>query len=642
MKTNPNVMLAMLALAFSVGLSVAGPAERVPDPAADIPIAAMLEAATILDQVPNPSVKAYLQTRMDGILALSNSAERVTRFGGFLGELKAASASLAGRTNALVRVPAAVPVPASPAPVPATNAAAGEMEVEALNLLTEYACILLDLEHRGFDQVRKELVDNIDTSRLQPETMSMLRQLVMICDEAERTLGNMTNIKEDSAAETRSLWWKNLGTYGATSVATGDPLPLLQAAAGIVGGREKAKTEKNRKLEAETQNHRGRLTNFLFELNIRRSSTKAVSGVDEGEFLTKETYDALQRALQDQNPRTRLATLRQCVGRCPAFREGLYYLAAAYHAANQFNEAEQCLLALTARKSRLLRCDGLLGGAYDILADYNLRRGDYSNAAHLASEALLSQPDRSSAYNHLALAAMGLGDAPGAVRNLDQALWLDPTNGVYLWSAAQVASVCYSNQEAALTFLQGAIRNGFNDFAAIYACDALREALASPRGQELLKPALMATCSRTLLNQQFGITNLAAYTLTNVSYTLRASYETEGGPSHENESSGEVAALSNETAVVLGLTRANGNGSRCLMRLTYSCGQHPGRTFETTSCFNYLGQGENLWWHEPGGTGAVRRLAGEPEKVHTEPPPPSSGYYRERLAQLASGSAKAR
>ena len=628
-----NTMLSLLLLACWVGLPPASLANAAKEPVAtDVPISAMLEAGAILEQVPNAFVKSYLQTRMNGILALSNITERVSRFDAFLVELKAASAAMASHTNAVVTTPAvAVPVPKSRG----TNTVAGPMEVEALNLLTEYACILLDLEHRGFDKVRKELVDNIDTAGLQPETMSLLRQLIMICDEAERTLGTMGNIKVDSAAETRSLWWKNLGTYGATSVATSDPLPLLQAAAAIVGGREKAKEEKNRKLESETQNHRGRLTNFLFELNIRRSSAKAALGVAEDEFLTKETYDALQHGLQDQNPRTRLATLRKCVGRCPTFREGLYYLAAAYHAMNQFNEAEQCLVTLTSRKSTLLRCDGLLGGAYDILSEYSLRRGDYSNAVQLASQALLNQPDRGSAYNHLSLAFMGLRDAPAAARNLDRALWLEPANGAYLWTAAQLAVVGYSNQDAALTFLQAAVVNGFSDFAAIYACEALRELVASPRGQDILKPRLMATCSKTLLNQQFSITNLAAYTLTNVTFTLRSSYETESGQPHETESPGHVPTLSNGTVYVLGLTRANGSGSRCLMRLTYTCDQHPGRTFETTSRFNYLGQGENQWWREGGDTGTVQHVAGEPEPVRSQPPSANPAQLRELLSQLA-------
>jgi len=86
---------------------------------------------------------------------------------------------------------------------------------------------------------------------------------------------------------------------------------------------------------------------------------------------------------------------------------------------------------------------------------------------------------------------------------------------------------------------------------------------------------------------------------------------------------------------VLGLTRANGSGSRCLMRLTYTCDQHPGRTFETTSRFNYLGQGENQWWREGGDTGTVQHVAGEPEPVRSQPPSANPAQLRELLSQLA-------
>ncbi len=556
-------------------------AEGTGTPPPDIPIAAMLEAGSLLERIQNPSVKTYLQRRLDNILALSNVTERVSRFDGFLGELQSATpVTPAPKTGVAVTGDAPRAVTGSLA---ATNGSAGAMDVEALNLLTKYACILYDLENRGFDVVRRELLDNINAAGLQPETMAMLRQLVMICDEAERSLSNLVGIKEDSAAETRALWWQNLGAYGATSVATGDPLPLLQAAAGIVKGQQKVTLDKNRKIDAEIQNHRGRLVNFLFELNIRRSSAKAALGLDETEFLTKETYDALQRALLDQDPQGRMATLRQGAVKCPAFREGLYYLAAAHHAAGQFEEAERCLRELTARKSVLLRADGLLGGAYDILADYSLRRGDASNAVILARQALQNQPERGSAHNHLGLALMRLGDAPAAARSLSQALRLEPENGAYWWSAAQLAAANYGNDEVALTFLEAAIRRGFSDFTAVYACEPLRTAVGSPRGQCLLQPPLTVQCSRTLLNEQVVVSNLAAYTLTDLRMTLVLTNESAAGRRQVTEMVRHVAALSNGESVVMSSSRATPTGTRSLMHLTYTCGEHPARIFETTA-----------------------------------------------------------
>jgi hypothetical protein len=228
-------------------------AEGTGTPPSDIPIAAMLEAGSLLERIQNPSVKTYLQRRLDNILALSNVTERVSRFDGFLGELQSATpVTLEPKTEVAGPGDAPCGVTGSLA---ATNGSAGAMDVEALNLLTKYACILYDLENRGFDVVRRELLDNINAAGLQPETMAMLRQLVMICDEAERSLSNLAGIKEDSAAETRALWWQNLGAYGATSVVTGDPLPLLQAAAGIVKGQQKVTLDKNRKIDAEIARH---------------------------------------------------------------------------------------------------------------------------------------------------------------------------------------------------------------------------------------------------------------------------------------------------------------------------------------------------------------------------------------------------
>jgi hypothetical protein len=591
-------------------------------PPADVSVAAVVEAGTLLERVPNPSARAYLQKRMDGLLSLTNTADRVARFDAFLTELRSATARLPAGTNEM----SAVDVPSPP--LASTSQSGVGPEAEAINLLTTYACILYDLEHRGFDQVRRELVDNIDSTALRPETIGMLRQLVMICDEAERIFSKVADLKEDGAAETRSLWWQNLGAYGAASVATGDPLPLLQAAAGIVRGREKVKTETQRKIDIETQNHRGRLTNFLFELNLQRSRVKREFGLDETAFLTKETYDLLQQALLDPNPRTRLGALRQCVSRCPAFREGLYYLAAAYHAADQLGDAEQCLVTLTTRKSALLRSDGLLGGAYDILADYSLRRGDASNAVALATLATVNQPDRGSAYHHLSQAHWRLGDVPAAVCNLDQAMRLEPANGDYLWTAAQMASTCYTNEDAALTFLEAAIRSGFTNFAAVYEYEPLRDGVASPRGQDLLQPSLMALCSRTVLNQQFSVSNAAPYKLTGVNMTLRAEYENGAGSSRPLEWSCLASSFSNGAVIVLGLVRSASDG-RCRMRLSYTCAQHPGRAFETESCFNYLSGGETLWWAD-----YQRQTRGEREPARPKVAPENPGRLRELLGRL--------
>jgi tetratricopeptide (TPR) repeat protein len=216
----------------------------------------------------------------------------------------------------------------------------------------------------------------------------------------------------------------------------------------------------------------------------------------------------------------------------------------------------------------------------------------------LARQALQNQPERGSAHNHLGLALMRLGNGPAAALSLNRAIRLEPENGAYLWSAAQLAVIGYSNNDVALTFLEGAVRRGFSDFKAVYACEPLRAAVVSKRGQRLLQPQLMALCSKTLLNEQVIVSNLAAYPLTDLKLTLTLTHETAAGKRQETELVRQVAALSNGESVVMSSARATPNGTRSLMRLAYTCGEHPVQTFETTSCHNYLAQGENLWWQD--------------------------------------------
>ncbi len=582
-------------------------------PPADVPLRQLVEAGALIERAPNAVVKAYLQSRLQEILAGTNAAGRAARFDAFVAELGAAVAALPpppadhragpppeGATNG---APSAV----------ATNPAACALDVAAVNLLTSYACILYDLEGHGFRIVRNELVDNVRTDGFQPETASLLRQLVLLCDEADRAFRTMKYVREDAADALRTLYIQNLGTAGATSIAFGDPLPLLKAAASIAGGQFKLHRERSRKLDVEVQNHQSRLANFLFALNVRRSDLRAGSGVDEAAFVTKEAHDQLQQALQVPSAPIRLVALRRCEAAHPAYREARQCLALALDEAGLADEAEPRFRELAAERSPVLRMDGMRATACTLLAGYSLKRADYEQAARRAEEALDEHPQRADAYNALGLACLRLGRIDAAYTNIGQALKLEPGNGDFLWSATQLAAQGYRREDVALSLLSAAINAGFTDFAAVHSFAPLRVALTSSRGQHILQPWVQAYCRPSLLTHSLTLTNHASYALRDLDVSLRVRYETSDGEPLDLEFTRLIPELPARGAMVLARTAPPRNATHSRMDLAYRCRQHPSHRFESVSGWNWGGGGRNLWFHRILNDEAVAALdAAEP------------------------------
>lgn len=556
----------------------------------DLPVKSVVEAGSLIDAVGNTAVRSYLQRRLDDILARPAGAERNTALEGLLVELRAAVVPAGGGVASSNGTTVATPSGAGPV---APSADRGK-DVELINLLTQYACLLLDLEGRGYDLVRGELENNLDLAGSSADAMGLVRQLVLLCDEAERAARNSGYIAADIAAAEKSLYWQNLGTYGASSLISGNPLPLLKAAAAIVKGRYTLAKEKDRKLDIEIQNHRGRLANFLFELGVRRANLKAAS-VGEEAFVTKEGYAQLQEALAAADPRQRAAVLTRCVAACPALREAVFCLAVASQDVGEAAEAERRFQEAAARESRLLCHDGLRAAAYDRLAEYAWQRGDASNTLVNARLALQCDNRTAGAYNHLALAFLRLGDWPAAYSNLAAAVKLDPMNGHYLWTATRVAAA-RGDDDLALTFLRAALANGFHEAAAVNGETALARALATPRGQRVLQPPLSAACDPQLLNHRFAVSNMAGYALTGLVVNLTVRYEVGERGGREQVFSRKVPVLPAGGEFGFALAGPPKGDFRCRMQLDYQCADYPGRSFRTVNGYNMDGKGGHEEW----------------------------------------------
>ena len=184
---------------------------------------------------------------------------------------------------------------------------------------------------------------------------------------------------------------------------------------------------------------------------------------------------------------------------------------------------------------------------------------------------------------------------PSACRYVVEALQLDPMNGAYLWTAAQIAAGV-GNPDLALTFLRAALNNGFRDLAAVYGCKPLRDALATPRGERVLQPPMTAYCEPQILNHRFAVSNMAGYAITGLVVNLTVRYEAGDRVVREQSFSRKVSHVPPGGIVGFAMAGAPKDGFRCRMQMDYQCSDHPGRTFRAASCYNMQGTGEHLAW----------------------------------------------
>ena len=94
--------------------------------------------------------------------------------------------------------------------------------------------------------------------------------LSRICEEAEKSYRNITYINEDGSDASAKLWGENIGTGIGVSLAPGNLLPLIGAAANGIQGQVKIDKETNRELARVVDDHVSRIQNFLFEINSRK------------------------------------------------------------------------------------------------------------------------------------------------------------------------------------------------------------------------------------------------------------------------------------------------------------------------------------------------------------------------------------
>ena len=531
----------------------------------------IIAAGEIIEKIQNPSIKDYMQKELNKILTIQDESSKSAAIEKFLQNLNINDNKPTASDNANIIMDL-------------------EKEIEAINMLTKYACLLYDLEGKGSTFVRKELIDNLNTTGLSKETISLMRQLIAVLDEAEKTLKSITYIQEDNSQESAEMWANNIGGSVGMSIAIGDPTPLIGGVISGIRGQTKLNKEKNRTLNLFIQNHQSRITNFLFNVNLRRSELEDTRNIDHKLFITKENYDAFKLALVMTNRSQKAAALINCYSICPNLREALYYLLIVYDSDNNIEESEKYCQKLIDSPSRVLRNDGLLGFVYYVMSDYRIQLQKYQEAVDFATKALKYQPNLDVAYNSRSIAFMYLNNHDKALEDIKKAIELNPSKGLYYWTLSMMFA--YRNDEdTALSFLHIAVQLGFCDFVAVRGFTPIQKALKSQRGRSILEPALYAKYAPGIVNDDIIVYNAGYYPLTNVKIILELTYPdvTNSGKNRISETIKKIKSIDGQRNYSFKNVLSIAKSSWCEIKITMTCDQFPEEEFIYVYIYNSLG-----------------------------------------------------
>jgi tetratricopeptide (TPR) repeat protein len=516
--------------------------------AADPSYAALLsQAGNLIAAQPNSTARAALDDELKRITSLPEAEQRLTALRQFVQGLEAAS-SASGSPPARVNI---------------------DKEIAACNVLTQYLCLLENLDGRGFEYVRKELVDNADTAGIDPETNRLYRRLVQACDEANDTFKAITYVDEDAGERHGEVWGQTLG-YGVVSLCYGDATPLVLGAIESARGSYGINKTKNRQLTVVIDQFKARLSTVHFEVNARRSDLIQEFRCPGDAFITRELYADFIKAAAIPDPSVRATALSRVHAACPRFREASYYLGNAYHEAGDSAQARAYYSEVADHKDPCVRRDGLRANALCCLA---YLAEDANESKRWAVAALDEAPNMPEAYLALAIAHLALGEDQAAREAGLKAMEANPELAAS-WAVCAMTAAQAGDDATALMRLRGAVERGFNDFDMIRTFPPCQRLLQSDPARSLLRPHLTVRYDPGIFSSDVVLANGSPYALINVRMDAKIRcYDAKGKLRNE-----KVFTATRDRLEPQGehrFTCAPAKNKAVAVELTWTCDQHP-------------------------------------------------------------------
>ena len=196
------------------------------------------------------------------------------------------------------------------------------------------------MDGHGVALVRKELTGNFNNHGLSKEGARLLRRLVELCNEAERSYRNVNYVEADGSKAKADLLTTNIGAGVGISLALGDVTPLISAAVRIGRGYNNINKTKSRQLTSLIQAHNSRISNFFFNINSRKNDLLAEHDVHGNQIITPDMYRKFLKVLINENIAEREKGLVQISKDFPDFEAARFYLGALNFVSVFFEEAK--------------------------------------------------------------------------------------------------------------------------------------------------------------------------------------------------------------------------------------------------------------------------------------------------------------
>lgn len=462
-------------------------------------------------------------------------------------------------------------------------------EIELCNYLIQQACILEALDGAGVKIVRDDLSGNLNDHGLSLNGKRLLRRLVQLCEEADKSYQNVSYVEVDGSDAQAALLTQNISTGVGISLVMGDVTPLIAAAVKIGRGYNNINKEKSRQLDLLIQAHKGRINNFLFNVNSHKNDLIAENKVDKKKIITPEWYRDFLRALTGEKAEDKLKSLNELSEAHPEFVTSRLYLSQIHFELGNYAESKRHAEYILQFPSKLLHKDGFTAQANSLIGQLYENEENYQKALHHYSVSLKENPLNGFVYNWRARLYIKLGKPMDALTDLKKAKEILPQNVDVSFNHFKASVMANNSPE--LDLLKDVFKLGFRNVAKINEWEFYKKFRGDLSVQNVLSPQLLVAYKPGIFKDDALILNTGSYDLSILKYSLKINF-LKKGIWETITAEGEIPLLKVGESFEVKDKFSMPKKSQCEFELSFTAEQQS-RSLQVKSYYNFFGNGHN-------------------------------------------------
>jgi tetratricopeptide (TPR) repeat protein len=326
-----------------------------------------------------------------------------------------------------------------------------------------YVTARLRLLKRGkaVEELKSEIVDQIDFGAIPPRSVEVLRRVMVLCDKA---ITAQVNLKQQLAALDAQASQSDKEAVVAVGAAlwTGGGAPIVSALCHLPEASAVA-AKKDALLGQSAASLGADISTMELDLAIFRSQVQADGGLAPTEFINPADYDQFLEAAAKSQESDRIAGVSAALERSPRMQPAALHLAIHFFQAKDASRCVQCADQVIEGAPKILRRDALRAQAYLFKAWAANAKHDYT-AAHDFSELGLKDDPGSPHLLLLDAEAVTLsGNYEAGLPMFEKLTLLLPQNPTVFYDLACCYAIVRKDADAALSNLKLALDRGFSD-----------------------------------------------------------------------------------------------------------------------------------------------------------------------------------